>query len=127
MPIGDPQMPALDSLPSMTADRLDRRKSILDQLDQQFEAVRASVAVERLDGFQQRAFDMLCSSKTRDAFDLSGESKATRTVTVGISGDPRCWWHVACWNIVFRSSACTRTFTSTTGMPTTCMRTTSAC
>ena len=78
MPIGDPQMPALDSLPSMTADRLDRRKSILDQLDQQFEAVRASVAVERLDGFQRRAFDMLCSSKTRDAFDLSGESKATR-------------------------------------------------
>ena len=60
MPIGDPQMPALDSLPSMTADRLDRRKSILDQLDQQFETVRASGAVERLDGFQRRAFNMLC-------------------------------------------------------------------
>ena len=78
MPIGEPKMPALDSLPSMTADRFDRRRSILKQLDQQFEAVRSNGAIERLDGFQRRAFEMLCSSKTRDAFDLSGETKATR-------------------------------------------------
>jgi len=78
MPVGEPTMPALDSLPSMTADRFDRRRSILEQFDGRFEAVRRGGAIERLDGFQQRAFDMLCSSKTRDAFDLSGESKATR-------------------------------------------------
>lgn len=78
MPIGEPQMPALDSLPAMTADRFDRRRSILQQLDQQFEIVRSSGTIERFDGFQRRAFEMLCSSKTRDAFDLSDESKATR-------------------------------------------------
>jgi hypothetical protein len=78
MPIGEPRMPALDSLPAMTADRFDRRRSILQQLDQQFEIVRSSGTIERFDGFQRRAFEMLCSSKTRDAFDLSDESKATR-------------------------------------------------
>jgi len=78
MPHGEPKMPALDSLPSMTADRFDRRRSILSQLDQQFELVRASRSVDRLDGFQRRAFEMLTSSRTRDAFDLSKESKAAR-------------------------------------------------
>ena len=78
MPHGEPMMPALDSLPAMTADRFDRRRSILDQLDQQFELVRNSRSLERLDGFQRRAFEMLTSSRTRDAFDLSKESSATR-------------------------------------------------
>ena len=78
MPHGEPKMPALDSLPAMTADRFDRRRSILSQLDQQFELVRASRTLDRLDGFQRRAFEMLTSSRTRDAFDLSGESQATR-------------------------------------------------
>src|SRR5205085_10740404 len=35
-------------------------------------------ATERLDRFQQRAFAMLTSSKTRDAFDLSRESQRVR-------------------------------------------------
>ena len=78
LPIGEPQMPALDALPEMQADRFDRRRSILTQLDQQFEQARGGGAVQRLDHFQQRAFDMLCSSQTRDAFDLSQESAADR-------------------------------------------------
>ena len=45
MPIGYPKMPALASLPSMTADRLDQRKSIPDPLDRQLEPVRTSTAV----------------------------------------------------------------------------------
>lgn len=78
IPIGEPQMPSLDALPGMTASRLDRRRTILEQLDSQFEEVRSSRSVERLDKFQQRAFDMLTSSKTRDAFDLSGEPAELR-------------------------------------------------
>ena len=78
MPIGEPTMPALDALPQMSADRLDRRRSIVEQLDQQFEDVRAAGAVERMDKFQQRAFSMLCSSKTREAFDLSQETNTDR-------------------------------------------------
>ncbi len=76
--IGEPQMPSLDALPNMTADRLDRRRSLIEQLDGQFEAARLSRAIDRLDKFQARAFSLLCSSKTRDAFDLSREPTAIR-------------------------------------------------
>jgi hypothetical protein len=78
MPMGDPMLPALDALPDMSANRLDRRRSILQQLDDAYIRMHRSGAVERLDHFQQRAFSMLSSSKTRDAFDLSGEPDATR-------------------------------------------------
>jgi hypothetical protein len=71
--LGEPKMPGSDSLPDMTANRLDRRRSMLEQIDREFERHYASRSVERLDKFQQRAFAMLCTSKTRDAFDLSQE------------------------------------------------------
>jgi hypothetical protein len=71
--LGEPVMPASDNLPDMTADRLDRRRSILDQIDGEFERVFTSRAIDDRDDFQQRAFSMLCTSKTRDAFDLSQE------------------------------------------------------
>jgi hypothetical protein len=77
-PYGDPQMPALDALPEMSADRFDRRRSLLTQLDEGFAAAGKSLAVERMNKFQQRAFSMLCSSKTRDAFDLSQEPAKLR-------------------------------------------------
>jgi len=78
IPLGEPQMPSLDALPDMTADRLDHRRTLIGQLDDQFETVRKSRAIERLDKFQERAFSLLCSSKTRDAFDLSREPEAIR-------------------------------------------------
>jgi hypothetical protein len=78
IPVGEPRMPSLDTLPDMTADRLDRRRSLIDQLDEQFETVRESRAVDRLDKFQSRAFSLLCSSQTRDAFDLTREPDAVR-------------------------------------------------
>jgi hypothetical protein len=78
MPIGDPAMPALDALPEMTANRLDRRRSMLAQLDARFQEVADSGAVARMNQFQQRAFSMLTASKTRDAFDVSQESDQLR-------------------------------------------------
>lgn len=77
-PMGDPRLPSSDELPDITVDRLNRRRSILDQLDSQFEAARQSGSIARLDLFQQYAFDMLTSSKTREAFDLSREKDSTR-------------------------------------------------
>jgi hypothetical protein len=77
-PMGDPQMPSLDALPEMTAARLDVRRSLVSQLDQQFRAAESSPAVARLDHFQRRAFAMLSSSKTREAFDLSREPDRVR-------------------------------------------------
>lgn len=77
-PMGVPKLPSLDELPEITVDRLSRRRSILEQLDHQFEQVRKSGVADRLNLFQQRAFDMLTSSKTRDAFDLSQETEEMR-------------------------------------------------
>lgn len=78
IPMGEPRLPSLDELPDITVNRLDRRRSMLDQLDGHFELTRQSRSVDRLSHFQQRAFDMLTSSKTRDAFDLSRESDSLR-------------------------------------------------
>ncbi|MSQ97045.1 MAG: DUF1501 domain-containing protein [Gemmataceae bacterium] len=78
MPIGEPFLPGLDHLPEMTVNRFDGRQSLVQQVDRAFEQTRRSPAMERLGRFQQRAFAMLTSSKTRDAFDLSKESGRTR-------------------------------------------------
>ncbi len=78
MPIGEPFLPGLDQLPEMTVSRFDGRQSLVQQVDRAFEETRRSPAMERLGRFQQRAFAMLTSSKTRDAFDLSKESDRTR-------------------------------------------------
>jgi uncharacterized protein (DUF1501 family) len=77
-PIGDPLMPSLDALPDMTAVRLGGRRSLAEQLDRRFKAAEASPAMERLDRYQQRAFALLSSRKTREAFDLSREPDRVR-------------------------------------------------
>ncbi len=78
IPMGEPKLASVDETPDITVDRLDRRRSMLGQLDAQFEAQRRSGAVDRMNRFQQRAFDILTSSKTRDAFDLSKEPDSLR-------------------------------------------------
>jgi len=77
-PYGEPMMPALDALSGMNGNRLGDRRSLLTQLDDRFEQLQSSRAIDRLDGFQERAFSMLVSSKTRDAFDLSREPTPLR-------------------------------------------------
>ncbi len=72
-PLGQPTMPGCDGLPEMTVQRLDRRQSVLDQLNREFERVSTSRSTHRMDKFQERAFSLLCSSHTRDAFDLTQE------------------------------------------------------
>lgn len=73
MPEGEPYLPGLKSQPDMTIERFGNRYSLLKQLDDAFRQAGRSSSQERLDKFQQRAFDLLTSSKTRDAFDLSQE------------------------------------------------------
>jgi hypothetical protein len=77
-PIGDPLMPSLEALPGMSLSRFGGRRSLVEQLDQQFRVAEASPAMDRLDRFQQRAFSLISSSKTRDAFDLSKEPDRVR-------------------------------------------------
>jgi len=77
-PLGEPVLPSFDGVPEMTLDRLDHRRSLLAQLNEQFRMATASTALTGLDKFQERAFAMLTSSSTRDAFDLSQEPVAVR-------------------------------------------------
>jgi hypothetical protein len=76
MPLGEPYLPGADAVPEMTVSRFDGRRTLLEQIDHLARA--HSPAVERLGKFQQRAFGMLTSSKTRDAFDLSREPDRVR-------------------------------------------------
>jgi hypothetical protein len=75
---GQPELPSVDELPSITADRLDGRKSLLQQIDEQVGQLDRSRASESMSSFQQQVFKILTGSKTRLAFDLSQESDATR-------------------------------------------------
>lgn len=77
-PLGEPVMPGCDGLPEMTVNRLGHRQSLLTQLDGEFRRVNTSKAAHRLDKFQERAFSLLCSSNTRDAFDVSQEPAELR-------------------------------------------------
>jgi hypothetical protein len=77
-PIGDPQLPGLQALPDVNVVRLDNRRSLLTQIDGHFRAAESSRAIERMGRFQQRAFALISSSRTREAFDLSREPPQVR-------------------------------------------------
>ena len=62
----------------MTIDRLGNRRSLLSQLDLKFDQVRSSAVVEAMDKTKQMAYSLLTSGRTRDAFDLSQETTASR-------------------------------------------------
>jgi hypothetical protein len=76
--LGEPRMPAADALPDMTLDRLDRRRSMLQQLDRQFSELQSAGVLGRMDRIQQKAFGLLTTSRVREAFDLSGEPEELR-------------------------------------------------
>lgn len=77
-PTGSPQLPAVDGLPDVTADRLNRRESLLQQLDRRVAQVESNRSVDSMSHFQKQVFELLTSPKTRAAFDLSKEKPATR-------------------------------------------------
>jgi hypothetical protein len=78
LPIGEPYLPGLGHQEQMTADRFASRRSLVEQIDAEFERAEQTRAVQRLDRFQEKAFDLMTSSRTRDAFDLSQEADETR-------------------------------------------------
>ncbi|MFN0198308.1 MAG: DUF1501 domain-containing protein [Planctomycetaceae bacterium] len=77
-PYGEPLLPKVASESSLTTDQILLRRSILDRMDESFEASRKSGSIDRMEHFQERAFSMLTSSKVRDAFDLSLEADSMR-------------------------------------------------
>jgi len=75
---GEPVLPSLEELPTINADRLDKRKSLLRQLDDGVSLLEASRATESMTAFQKQVFTILTGSKTRLAFDLSQEPDSIR-------------------------------------------------
>lgn len=76
--IGEPIPPSLQEIPGLTADVMNDRNSLRDQLDHQLMRREREGSVARWDEYRQKAFALLTSTKTRQAFDLSLESDAMR-------------------------------------------------
>jgi uncharacterized protein (DUF1501 family) len=72
------QLPQLALSPDLPATRLHERTQLLGAVDQARAQLHAQRAVEQMDVFYQRAFDMLTSPKVRAAFDLSKEKEDLR-------------------------------------------------
>lgn len=75
-PMGDPTLPSLEA--SVTLDALDRRRTLLDQVNQQAARLDASPALRDMGTRQRQAFDLLMNTTSRSAFDLAQEAPSVR-------------------------------------------------
>src|SRR5207247_1353517 len=67
------------SLPIEVSDqRFRARRSLLQIVESEFPLVRESAAVERMDQYYQRAFNLVTSPEARKAFDITQESPGLR-------------------------------------------------
>ncbi|MBM4005448.1 MAG: DUF1501 domain-containing protein [Planctomycetes bacterium] len=78
-PRGAPIPPSLGDRSELTADRLEKRFTLLEQFDRDLKNLERNGALGRMDTLKQRAFSLLASSKTRLAFDLTDETEAARS------------------------------------------------
>src|SRR5262249_20788230 len=58
--------------------RLDRRRQFLEQINSASRPVEAAADVRAVDSFSRRAFELLSSPASRNAFDLSQETQQIR-------------------------------------------------
>lgn len=73
--IGDPRLPSVNG--DLTVDLLDRRRTLLQQLDAQAGGLDSS-RPKIMSHWQKQAFELLLSSSVRNSFQITGESEATR-------------------------------------------------
>ena len=75
---GEPRIPNSTLREGITIDRLDGRRGLLRQLDDQRAGVESSPALASMAKSQRRAWDILTSSRVRSAFDLEAEDPKLR-------------------------------------------------
>jgi hypothetical protein len=75
---GEPRLPESVLREGITLDRLNTRRGLLQQLDDQLRRADTQPALGSFDQLQQRAFDLLTSSPVRAAFDLEREDARLR-------------------------------------------------
>jgi hypothetical protein len=79
------------TLRGITLDDVERRQNLLNRYDHAFDAAgRADQTVAALDKFSQRAYDMMRSNRTRDAFDLTRESDGIKRMFESDSFSQSC-------------------------------------
>ncbi len=74
----DLRIQGLDEQPALTLDRLNRRKSLLDQFDGARAAMENNRSLATYTRLQQKAFDLANSARIRNALDVRQESAQTR-------------------------------------------------
>ncbi|HEY1862040.1 MAG TPA: DUF1501 domain-containing protein, partial [Gemmataceae bacterium] len=74
----NPQAPAISLSAEVSSGRLDGRRSLLQQLDQQIASVERTESRQAFDHRQHQAFDLLRSQRSRAAFDLAKEPPTMR-------------------------------------------------
>src|SRR5262249_33327896 len=74
----DVRIEAIAPDPELSVSRLADRQNLLKQIDGQRRLMDHTAEARSLDGYQQRAFDLVSSPDTRKAFDLAGEPAAGR-------------------------------------------------
>jgi hypothetical protein len=62
----------------ITQDRFDRRRTMLQTVDEHFRSLEKSDALSAMDSFYQSAYSLVSSQKAREAFDLAAEPEKMR-------------------------------------------------
>jgi hypothetical protein len=70
---GQPLLPNTAFDADLTLDRLNSRRGLLHQFDEKVRAIESTAAPASYDRVQQKAFDLLTSSRLKSCFDLSKE------------------------------------------------------
>jgi hypothetical protein len=77
-PYGHAKLRLLDEMPKIELDRLNRRRSLVQQFEDQTSLFASDQAAANLSENRRQAFELLSTNRTRDAFDLSLESADSR-------------------------------------------------
>jgi hypothetical protein len=76
---GEPRLTDMDLQGGITLDRLNRRRRLVEQFDEQFRNLDGPQQLGDFPREQRLAFEMLTSARVREAFDLGRESQRART------------------------------------------------
>jgi hypothetical protein len=76
--LGTPYLADANLSPDMTIDRLDRRRTLLQQIDDQQRRFESQPAADTFDRVRRRAFSLLTASKLKTAFNLELEDPRVR-------------------------------------------------
>jgi hypothetical protein len=75
---GEPRLPESDLREGITIDRLDTRRTLLEQIDDRLRRLGASPGLAAHDRVRQQAFSILTSPRVKAAFDLTKEDARLR-------------------------------------------------